>query len=113
MTRGQREQRGTAGGDEAFDMNADYIVACGSAWRTVADPAAGSELLEALQSEDRELSLLAETLLAESGRASMILLESAVTNGVIKPDRAGPCMAAILRSQNEIEDWVAFQRRVN
>lgn len=48
-------------------MKADYIVSCGIAWRKMADPAAGSELLEALQSEDQESSLLAHALLAESG----------------------------------------------
>ena len=79
----------------------------------MADPAAGSELLEALQSEDQDLSLLAEAVLAECGEAAMSLLESAVANGIVNPDRAGPCMASILRSQNEIEDWVTFQRRVN
>ncbi len=94
-------------------MNPDYIVACGSAWRKMADPVAGSELLEALQSEDQEISLLAEAVLAECGEAAMSLLESAVANGVVNPDRAGPCMAAILRSQSEIEGWVPFQRRVN
>jgi hypothetical protein len=94
-------------------MRADYIVACGIAWRKMADPVAGSELLEALQSEDEEASLLAHAVLAESGAASMSLLETAVAAGVVSTDRAGPCMAAILRSQNGIEDWVTCQRTLN
>jgi hypothetical protein len=93
-----------------MDMKADYIVACGIAWRNMADPVAGSELLEALQSEDQEASLLAHALLAESGETSMSLLESAVATGVVSPERAGPCMAAILRSQIGIEDWVTCER---
>ena len=94
-------------------MKADYIVACGVAWRKTADPVAGWELVEGLQSEDQEVSLLAQTLLAESGEASMSLLESAVVTGAINPERAGPCMAAILRSQNRLEDWVTCERTLN
>ncbi len=94
-------------------MNPEYIVACGRAWRNMADPAAGSELLEALQSEDQDPSLIAEAVLAECGEAAMSLLETAVESGAVNLERAGPCMAAILRYQNEIEGWVTFQRRVN
>ena len=94
-------------------MRADYIVACGIAWRKTADPVAGWELVEGLQSEDQEVSLLAQTLLAESGEASMSLLENAVATGAINPERAGPCMAAILRSQNRIEDWITCERTLN
>ena len=96
-----------------LDMQADYIVACGSAWRNMADPAAGSELLEALQSEDQEVRLLAQTVLAESGESAMTLLESAVATGAVNPERAGPCMAMILRSRNKIEDWVTCHRTLN
>ena len=94
-------------------MKIDYIVACGVAWRKTADPVAGWELVEGLQSEDQEVSLLAETLLSESGEASMSLLENAVATGAINPERAGPCMAAILRSQNRLEDWVTCERTLN
>lgn len=48
-------------------MQADYIVACGVVWRKTLDPVAGSELVEGLQSEDREIRFLAQAILAESG----------------------------------------------
>lgn len=94
-------------------MEADYIVACGVIWRKTLDPVAGSELVEGLQSEDQEIRLLAQTILAESGEDSMSLLESAVTDGVVSPEFAGPCMAAILRSQNRKGDWASRERALN
>lgn len=94
-------------------MEADYIVACGVVWRKTLDPVAGTELVESLQSEDQEIRLLAQTILAESGAASMSLLESAVSNGLVNPEFAGPCMAAILRSQNRIGNWVMCERTEN
>lgn len=94
-------------------MQADYIVACGVVWRKTLDPVAGSELVESLQSEDQEIRFLAQTILAESGKASMSLLETAVANGVVSPEFAGPCMAAILRSQYRIGDWITCERTQN
>jgi len=94
-------------------MEPDYIVACGFVWRKTLDPVAGSELVEGLQSEDQEIRLLAQAILAESGEASMSLLESAVANGVVNPEFAGPCMAAILRSQNRLGDWASCERTRN
>lgn len=94
-------------------MEVDRIVACGIAWRKRADPLAGLELVEGLQSADRDVRLLAQTLLAESGEASMSLLESAVTSGLVTPDLAGPPMATILRSQKRIEDWAGCERALN
>lgn len=94
-------------------MEADYIVACGVIWRKTQDPVAGSELVEGLQSEDQEIRLLAQTILAESGEGSMSLLESAVANGVVSPEFAGPCMAAILRNQNRAGDWAPCERALN
>jgi len=94
-------------------MEADYLVACGVVWRKTADPVAGWELVEGLQADDQEIRLLAPTILADSGGASMTLLESAVANGVLTPEFAGPYMAAILRSQNRLGDWVTCERRQN
>lgn len=56
---------------EALTMEADYIVACGVVWRKTLDPVAGTELVEGLQSEDHEIRFLAQTILTESGEASM------------------------------------------
>ena len=95
------------------NMESDYIVACGVVWRKTLDPVAGSELIQGLQSEDHGIRLLAQTILAESGEASMSLLETAVSSGSVNPDFAGPCMAAILRSQNRIGDWVTCERTQN
>jgi hypothetical protein len=78
-----------------------------------ADPVAGAELVDGLQSEDQEVRLLAQTLLAESGEASMSLLETAVSTGAVNPDFAGPCMATILRVQKQIGDWAGIERTVN
>ena len=78
-------------------MNPDYMLACGIVWRRTADPEAGSELVEGLESRDPKLRLLAQSLLVESGEDSMALLENALTAGVLSPDSAGPCMAEILR----------------
>ena len=94
-------------------MEADYIVACGVVWRKTMDPAAGSELIEGLQCEDEEIRILAQTILAESGDVSMSLLESAVASGMVNPEFAGPCIAAILRSQNQIGGWVTCERTQN
>ena len=80
-----------------------------------ADPVAGAELVDGLQSEDQEVRLLAQTLLAESGEASMSLLESAVSTGALNPELAGPCMAEILRTRKlTINDWTGnCERSVN
>lgn len=94
-------------------MEADYIVACGVVWRKTLDPVAGSELVEGLQSEDQEIRLLAQAILAETGEASMSLLESAVASGLLRPEFGGLCMATILRSQNRTQDWVTFERTRN
>ena len=94
-------------------MEADYVVACGIIWRKTADPVAGWELVEALGSDDQEIRLLAQSILTECGEASMNLLESAVATGMVKPDFAGPCMTAILRSQNRMEGWDTNERILN
>jgi hypothetical protein len=78
-------------------MNAEYMLACGVVWRKTADPEAGWDLVEGLESKDPQLRLLAQALLVESGESSMGLLESALAAGVLNPDVAGPCMAEILR----------------
>jgi len=81
-------------------MEVDYMLACGILWRKTADPEAGWELVEGLESRDPELRLLAQSLLVESGENSMGLLEIAVATGVVNPELAGPCMAEILRSRH-------------
>jgi hypothetical protein len=78
-------------------MDASYMLACGIVWRKTADPEAGWELVEALESPDPCLRLLARSLLVENGEHSMDLLESAVATGIVGPQAAGPCMAEILR----------------
>jgi hypothetical protein len=80
-------------------MDTNYMLACGIVWRKTADPEAGWELVEALESPDPRLRLLAQNLLVENGEDSMDLLESAVTSGMISPEVAGPCMAEILQSE--------------
>jgi hypothetical protein len=79
-------------------MDASYMLACGIVWRKTADPEAGWELIEALESRDPDLRLLAQAMLLERGEESLGLLESAVAAGVVSPEIAGPCMAEILRS---------------
>jgi hypothetical protein len=79
-------------------MDANFMLACGFLWQKTADPEAGWELVEALESPDPRLRLLAQTLLVENGQDSMRLLEDAVATGIVSPQVAGPCMAEILRS---------------
>jgi hypothetical protein len=79
-------------------MDANYMLACGIVWRKTTDPEAGWELVEALQSSDPSLRMLAQTFLVETGKDSMDLLEGAVARGALSPEVAGPCMAEILRS---------------
>ena len=78
-------------------MTTDHIFACGVVWLKTADPEAGWDLVEGLESKDPQLRLLAQSLLVESGESSMGLLESALAAGVVNPEVAGPCMAEILR----------------
>lgn len=78
-------------------MDPFYMFACGIVWRRTADPEAGRELVEGLESSDPCLRLLAQSLLVENGEQSMDLLESAVATGKVSPQAAGPCMAEILR----------------
>jgi hypothetical protein len=80
-------------------MDANYMIACGIVWRKTADPEAGWDLVEALESSDPGLRLLAQSLLVENGEDAMDLLESAVAGGRVSPEVAGPCMAEILRGR--------------
>jgi hypothetical protein len=79
-------------------MDPVYMLACGIVWRKTADPDAGWELVEGLESSDPCLRVLARSLLVENGEQSMNLLESAVATGKVSPQVAGPLMAEILRS---------------
>jgi hypothetical protein len=79
-------------------MDPVYMLACGIVWRKTADPDAGWELVEGLESSDPCLRLLARSLLVENGEQSMNLLEGAVATGKVSPQVAGPLMAEILRS---------------
>jgi hypothetical protein len=78
-------------------MDPVYMLACGIVWRKTADPEAGWELVEGLESSDPCLRLLAHSLLVETGEQSMDLLENAVATGRASPQVVGPCMAEILR----------------
>jgi hypothetical protein len=100
---------------EVLAMESEYIVACGIVWRKTADPVAGQELVEALEFGDQDLKMLAQSILAECGEASMSLLESAVATGALNPELAGPCMAEILRTRKlTINDWTGnCERSVN
>ncbi len=80
-------------------MNPNYMLACGIVWRKTADPEAGLELVEGLQSPDFPVRVLAQALLIDGAENSMRLLESALVAGVVTPEAAGPCMAEILRSR--------------
>lgn len=80
-------------------MNADYMLACGIVWRETADPEAGWELVEALQSADPRERVLAQALLVESGEHSMPLLESALSAGEVRPEAVAACMVEILRAR--------------
>ncbi len=94
-------------------MELDYIAACGVVWRKTLDPVAGSELIQGLKSEDEEIRFLAQVILAESGEASMGLLESAVSSGSVNPESAGPCMVSIMRLHNRIGGWATCERDQN
>jgi hypothetical protein len=78
-------------------MNADYLLACGIVWQKTADPEAGWELVDALESNDFRIRALAQTLLVDRGEDSMPLLESALATGAVGPEAAASCMAEILR----------------
>ena len=64
-------------------MNTDYVLACGVVWRRTADPEAGWDLVEGLESRDPELRLLAQTFLVESGEHAIGLLESALAAALL------------------------------
>ncbi len=81
-------------------MDPNYVLACGIVWYKTADAEAGSELVEALQSRDPRVRLLAQTLLTEAGEESLRLLESALADGVLCAQIAAPCMAEILRNRH-------------
>jgi hypothetical protein len=93
-------------------MEVDYMLACGIVWQRTADPVAGMELIEGLESKDPCIQEIAKTILVECGEPSMKLLESAVTAGIVSPDSAGPCMAEILGSHHE-QDFVLCGQFVN
>lgn len=80
-------------------MDVDYMLACAIVWRSTADPVAGWELIEGLESKDPCIQEIAKTILVQCGEPSMNLLESAVAAGIVSPDSAGPCMAEILGAQ--------------
>lgn len=80
-------------------MNADYLLACGIVWHKTADPEAGWELVDALESADSRIQAMAQAILVDTGEQSMRLLESALAAGAVSPEAAGSCMAEILRTQ--------------
>ncbi len=78
-------------------MNADYLLACGIVWCKTADPEAGWELVDALESKDCRVRALAHALLVDGGEYSLRLLESALAAGAVSPEAASSCMAEIIR----------------
>jgi len=78
-------------------LNPDYLLACAIVWRKNADPEAGLELLEALDSPDPNTRALSHALLVNGDEHSMCLLEGALAAGVVSPKAAGDCIAEILR----------------
>lgn len=93
-------------------MDVEYMLACGIIWRKTADPVAGWELIEGLESKDPCIRQIAKTILVECGEPSMDLLESAVAAGSVNPDSAGDCMAEILRSQTQ-QAWISCEPALN
>lgn len=91
----------TSGDQEVLPMDVDYILACGIVWRRTADPVAGWELIEGLESKDPCIQEIAKMLLVDCGESSMKLLELAVVSGIASPDSAGSCMAEILGTHPE------------
>lgn len=93
-------------------MRVDYLLACGMVWRRTADPVAGWQLIEGLESKDPCIQEIAKTLLVDCGEPSMRLLESAVAVGIVRPESAAPCMAEILGARRQ-DDSVACLQFVN
>jgi HEAT repeat protein len=82
-------------------MNPDYMLACGIVWHKTADPEAGLELVEALDSPDLSLRSLARALLVDGDEDSLRLLEGALIAGVVSPEAASGCIADILRIRQD------------
>ena len=87
----------------AVAMDANYMLACGIVWRKTADPDAGWELVGALASPDPELRQFARDMLVQRRDnammlLAMMLLEDAISAGVLTPEVAGPCMVELLRA---------------
>jgi hypothetical protein len=74
------------------------MLACGIIWRNTADPDAGLELIAALGSPDPELRHIARHMLVVQRDDALVLLEKAVSTGIVTPDVAGPCMGELLRT---------------
>jgi hypothetical protein len=79
-------------------MNPDYLLTCAIVCRKSADPEAGLELLEALDSPDPNERALSRALLIDGEKYSMWLLEGALAAGVVSPEAAGDCIAEVLRN---------------
>lgn len=77
-------------------MNPDYLLAQAVVWRKTADPEAGLDLVEGLESPDPQARALARALLIDGAETSMSLLESALRAGIASPNAVGSCMAEIL-----------------
>lgn len=93
-------------------MDVNYMLACGIIWRRTADPVAGWELIEALESQDPYARQIAQMILVECGEPSIELLESAIATGTVNLDSAGVCIAEIVRARTK-EHWNTFGRAFN
>ena len=93
-------------------MDVDYMLACGIIWRKTADPVAGWELIEGLESQDPHVRQIAQTILVECGEPSLSLLESAIATGTVTLDSAGACMAEILLARTQ-QQWTSRDCAMN
>lgn len=84
-------------------MNTESLLACGVVFRSTADPEAAWKLVEGLGSADPALRTLAQTFLVAGGAASISILESALSAGVVSTDMVAPCIEEILRTQPQVK----------
>ena len=92
-------------------MNPDYLLACAIVWRRTADPEAGVGLLEGLDSSDPRLRALSRALLIDGEENSMLLLEGALSAGIVNPEAASACIADILQNRRARPKGTGAEKR--
>jgi hypothetical protein len=75
---------------DIIDVFASAIV-----WHSTGDLDAGSKLLAALHTQDREFSLLAECVLAECGERALSLILDGLESGAISGAEAARVVSAV------------------